>query len=81
MLSLVGEHLSGDGCGLPNHAVLFIFFLLVLFIRFILDNKNAMMYPVKQLNSFYYNNTVICTHIALVRDCPFAGLLASVIRC
>ena len=55
VLSLVGEPLSGNGCGFTeSHIILVIFFLLtVLFIHFILDIKNkGMLYQVKQLNHF-----------------------------
>jgi hypothetical protein len=40
VFSLVGDPLSGNGCGSPNHALLVISFLfLVLFTHFILDIK------------------------------------------
>ena len=35
----VGDPLSGNGCGSPNHIVSIISFLLVLFTQFILDKK------------------------------------------
>jgi len=51
VFSLVGDPLSGNGCGSPNHIVLIIFSLVVLFTQFIVDKiKKAVLYQVKQLN-------------------------------
>jgi hypothetical protein len=66
VLSLVCDPLSGNGCGLPNHTVLIIYFCL--FTSFILDTKKRRAYKVKSKSRFNQKRrSLALPHIALTR--------------
>ena len=57
-------------------------FTYVLFIHFILDIENGVLYPFKQLDHFlgnWHSHFSVLPHISLIRDCFRTWLLASVI--
>jgi len=58
------------------------FFTYVLFIHFILDIKNGVLYPVKQLDQFlgnWHSHFSVLSHSTLVCDCFHTALPASII--
>jgi hypothetical protein len=57
VLCPVGDPLSGNGCGSPNHIMLFISFYFLFYLLILFPIQKVVLYPVKQLNRFFIKIT------------------------